>query len=223
MEASAAQDTGAPAGTPGTQDTTTTGAAVDFGPVLDRIDALGPRLERMESLLPQHDDSGDDDDGFEFDTAALFGDDPQQQGLTPEALQALTGQFQQMTQQQVQQALAPIMQQVQGIQTGLEAEQLAAKYPALQTEEGAAPVVAAARQMAEALGQPGLATNMQFLETVYKAQMADKYAAGEVPAGAEKGFDLERAGGAGPAAGDEPSIADRVIQSRQKTDFWSAW
>lgn len=201
-------------------------AGMDLSPVLSRLDEMGPRFEKLEAGLqgllgPEE----SEDDGDEFDFAQLFGaeDDgepeaQQQRALDPQALQALVDA---RTQQAIDSAMGPVMAQVRSIQTGLDAEQLAAKYPALARQEVAEPVVKAARELAEKVGKPELATDMGMLELIYKAQMADQYAAGEVPVGAEKGFDLERAGGAGPAQGDESNIAERVIAGAQKGAYWN--
>lgn len=197
----------------------------DLSPVLERLDGLVPRMESIEQHFSQQQGAGQQVQQEEpagvgdADLSGLFDIDS---GLDPAAAQQLLQQVvDSRTQTQLDAALAPIMEQVRGIQTGLDAEQLAARYPALATEEGAKPVVDAARALAGQLGQPELVNNMRFIETIYKAQMADKYAAGEVPVGGEKSFELERAGGAGPqAGGDGKNIAERIVADRQKTEFW---
>lgn len=227
MEASvaaAAGSEGAPAGAEGTPDAGG-GGGLDLTPVLERFDGLQSNVERLQEMFTQQ-QAGEDDpaaegDDDEFDAGGLFDLD---NGMDPQEAQQLLAQLvDQRTSAAVQKALAPVMERVNGIQVGLDAEQLAAKYPALATKEGAEPVVNAARALAETLGNPALANNMQVLELIYKSQMADQHAAGERPAGADKQFELERAGGAGPAAGDEPNIAERIVASRRNTEFWSGW
>lgn len=211
----AATTEGAPAGSEGTQDT-----GLDLGPVMGRFDELGSRTERMEQQLSefltaqQPEEEGDD----EFDLSSLFTSDdepePEQQRgqLDPQALQALMDQ---RLQSALEERLGPVAQQVQGMQVQLDAEALTARYPELADQAIAKPVVDAARSLAVEMGNPDLAHNMKFVEAIYKAQKADRLAAGEVPVGGTQGFELERAGGAGPTAGDEPNIAERIIANRK--------
>lgn len=206
-------------------------SSIDFSPVLERFDSMMPRLETLEQSIGQlagGDDGGGDggDDGFEFDLESLYGDptgeqqNQQQRELDPQALQSLIDT---RAQQLLEQQLGPLAQQVQHIQVGLDAEALTAKYPDLEKPEVVGPVVEKARALAEAMGDPRLAQNAQFVEVIYKAQMADARAAGEQPAGAEQGFELERAGGAGPAAGEAPNIAERLVQKGQDGAFWKTF
>lgn len=224
MEASVAAvgTEGAPGASEGTSDAG--GGGLDLTPVLERFDGLQSNVERLQEMFTQQQaGEGDPEEGGadEFDAEGLFDLD---NGMDPQEAQQLLAQLvDQRTSAAVQKALAPVMERVNGIQVGLDAEQLAAKYPALATKEGAEPVVNAARALAEQLGNPALANNMQVLELIYKAQMADQHAAGERPAGGDKQFELERAGGAGPAAGDEPNIAERIVASRKNAEFWSGW
>jgi hypothetical protein len=223
MEASVAQGEGAaPAAEQGTQETSNGG--LDLTPVLERFDGLTPRFEKLEQSVSQllgGDDTDDDPDaGFDFES--LYGDpeeDPeaaQAARLNPEALQALLDQ-------RVQQALDahvnPLVDQVRSIQVGLDAEQLVARYPDLAKAEVSGPVVARAKELAEKAGKPEMADNMEFIEVIYQAEMAKRYAAGEVPVGAEKGFELERASGAGPAQAEQPNYVER-LQQRQAAGAW---
>lgn len=225
MEASAAAMDGAQGAPEGGQEEAAGG--LDLSPVLERFDGLQSNVERLQEMVNQFagGDEGDEgeqaDDGDDFDASALFEYDDD---IDPAQAQQLLAQLvDQRTQAALDKSLAPLMERVNGIQVGLDAEQLAAKYPALATREGAEPVVAAARELAQALENPALATNMQVLELIYKAQMADKHAAGERPAGAEGQFELERGSGAGPGAGDEPNIAERIIANRREQAPWEHW
>lgn len=227
MEASAAAVDGAQGAPDGGQEQEAAGG-LDLSPVLERFDGLQSNVERLQEMVTQfaggeegegeeQADGGEDD----FDASALFEYDDD---IDPAQAQQLLAQLvDQRTQAALDKSLAPLMERVNGIQVGLDAEQLAAKYPALATREGAEPVVAAARELAQALGNPALATNMQVLELIYKAQMADKHAAGERPAGADGQFELERGSGAGPGAGDEPNIAERIIANRREQAPWEHW
>jgi hypothetical protein len=203
--------------------TETAPSGFDLGPVLERFDGLesglGGRISQIEQMLTAEDPEGPDDN--EFDLSALLGEDAA--GVDPQALEQAFGQYDSRAQQQLQtaieQATAPLTQQLRELQVGRDMEALAARYPDLDNVEIARPVVDAAKELAEALGNPDIAVNSKVLETIYKAQMADKYAAGEVPVGGQQQVELERAGGAGPAA-TEPNIADRLIAQRKGGEFW---
>lgn len=223
VAAAAAGSEGAPTGAAGAGEGTPDTGGLDLTPVLERFDGLQSNVERLQEMFTQQQaGEGEPAEGEEeFDAGGLFDLD---NGMDPQEAQQLLAQLvDQRTSAALEKAIAPLMERVDGIQVGLDAEQLAAKYPALATKEGAEPVVNAARALAETLGNPALANNMQVLELIYKSQMADKHAAGERPAGADTQFELERAGGAGPAAGDEPNIAERIVASRKNTEFWSGW
>lgn len=226
MEASVAATGGAPEGAEGTQEAASSG--LDLTPVLERFDGLTPRIEAMEQLLAgRGEEPGPEEGEAEFDFESLYGDpqeDPEAAAaarLNPEALQQLMDQ---RVQTALDAAVNPLQQQVRKLQVGLDAEQLVARYPALADSAVSGPVVQRAQQLAEAAGVPEFADNMEFIETIYKAQMADQYAAGERPVGAEQGFELERAGGAGPQSQEQqPNIAERIAANRQKTAFWESW
>lgn len=212
MEASvAASDGAADAAEPQEQ-----ASSLDLSPVLERFEDLGGRMERMEQQFsrfgePEGQEEEPADDFADFD---LDGMDPQQ------AQQVLQQIVDARLQEALGQHIQPLSEQVRGIQVGLDADALVARYPELGKQEIAKPVVEAARAFAQEAGDESLATNTKVLELIYKAQMADKRAAGEVPAGGEQQFDLERGSGAGPAAADEPNIAERIVKARQNDEFW---
>lgn len=196
---------------------------IDLSPVFERIDGLGSRFEQFQQTLAAQQqapaDAGDGNQaGDEFDLTGLFDVD---QGLDPQQAQQMLEQLMESrTQKAIEAATGPLMERINGIQTGLDAEQLAAKYPVLATREGAEPVVNAARALAEHVGDPSLASNMQILELIHQAQMGERAAAGERPAGADPGFELERAGGAGPAA-EQPNIAAGIKSAGSRNGFWT--
>ena len=201
-------------------------AGFDLSPVLERFDDMGSRMERIESQFSEYAQGDQPEEGAddEFDFASLFGDEqgqeaePERGALNPEALQSLIDQ---RAQALFEQKYGPLSEQVRSIQVGLDAEALTARYPDLAKPEIAEPVVAKARELAEMAGKPELATNVQLLETIYKAQMADKYAAGEVPVGGKQGFEAERGGGAGPVAQDAPNAAEQMISQARETQWWT--
>lgn len=205
----------------------TTEAGLDLSPVLQRFDDLGSRTERMEQQLSEFltAQQPEQESGEEFDFGSLFGDpeEPevgQQPQVNADAMQQLIDQ---RAQTLLDERFGPLMERVQGIEVSLDAEALAARYPELGVRETAEPVIQAAQQLAEELGNPQLVNNMKFVEAIYKAQKADRLAADEKPAGADNGFELERGGGAGPAAAEEPNIAQRVIAQQRDKSPWRSW
>lgn len=198
---------------------------LDLTPLLERMDGIGGRLDSFEERFAdrfadqqpeQQDDSYDD-----FDVDGMLDSEGD---MDPQAARQLLSQIvDQRTSKAVQEAVGPLMNQLQDMQIGLDADALAQRYPELSKPEVAEPVVQAARQLAEQMDQPELARSPQFIEVVYKSQMADKYAAGEVPVGDEQQFDLESAAGSGPQ-GVESNIAERIVAARgRKSGFdWGA-
>ena len=196
----------------------------DLGPVIDRVDQIGERLGSFEERFAsrfEEPEAEQQDTGFEeFDADGLLDDGGD---MDPQAAQQLLGKIvDQRTGKAVQEAVGPLMQQIQDMQIGLDADALAQRYPELSKQEVAEPVVQAARQLAEQMGQPELARSPQFIEVIYKAQMADKYAAGEVPVGDEQEFDLESAAGSGPQ-GVEANIAERIVKARGRSSGSYDW
>lgn len=213
MSDAATSDAGQTEGTEATEQQ----AGLDLAPIMERMDGIGSTIEQLRaSLTPAEEAEAEE----EFDYTSLFEDaDAESPQFDPQAVQQM---IQQEAQRLIEAQMAPMTEQIRNIQVGLDAEQLVAKYPDLNDDAVVGPVVQAAQALAEAVGDPSLAQNPQVVELIYKAQRADKQAAGERPVGAEQGFDLERAGGAGPAA-VEPNIAERVITAAKSQNFWEHW
>jgi hypothetical protein len=200
---------------------------VDLSPVLERLEGLDGRLGRVEpalaALAPE--EPGEQNPLAELE--ALFAPDepdPADQAALDgrallQGLQAMQQQTSSATEQQVQEALAPVMQQLSSLQVRLDAEALTQKHPDLEKPEVFQPVVENARELATRLGQPELSTSAQFIELVYLSELAKKVAAGEVPAGQGREFALENGAGGAPA-GDEPDIARGIVNSRGGNAFW---
>lgn len=200
-------------------------AGFDLSPVLERFDDMGSRMERIESQFSEYaqgEPEGEPED--EFDLASLFGDEqgqeaePDPRTLNPEALQQYIAQ---QVQRGIQEHVSPLSESVQGLTMRHEAAELVSKYPDMDKPEVAGPVIEEADQLAKSMGRPELATNMKFLGTIYEAQMARKYAAGEVPVGGKQGFEAERGGGAGPVAQDAPNAAEQMINQARETQWWT--
>jgi hypothetical protein len=148
-------------------------------------------------------------------------------------IQALQGVLAPLFQNVVQQAQAPLLQQLQMLQQGyaalnneLDAGDLVERYPALGTDEVYTPVAQQALQLAQSLGlqvQNPEEVPAPLVEQVYLAQLGRERVASETPAGGGNPG-LETAGGATPPE-PEPDLAKSIVAARggQRTaasDFW---
>ena len=138
-----------------------------------------------------------------------FLDDPD---LPPDDLaDRLTEAFDQRSQSQLQQALAPLQEALSEQQRSREAEALVSEFPDLGDAETAEAVVQASRQWAEMAGQPELANSPTLWRLVYMAGRAADAANSESSEGSAA--HLEGSGGAGPAGGQQVDMADRIINA----------
>lgn len=138
-----------------------------------------------------------------------FLDDPD---LPPDDLaDRLTEAFDQRSQTQLQQALAPLQEQLSEQQRSREAEALVSEFPDLNDAEIAETVVHASRQWAEMVGQPELAHSPTLWRLMYMAGRAAEIANSESSEGSAA--HLEGSGGAGPAGGQQVDMADRIINA----------
>lgn len=214
MEASVAAG-GAPAegGEPGGEQQA---PQVDFSPVLDRFGELENRLGQFEQRLPAPPEPEAVDEFAGLDLDGLL--EPSGE-MDPEAALRLMSQISsQQNQRAVQEAVAPLMERIEGMQINLDADALVTKYPQLADPAVHGPIVTQARELAQRLGDPSLASKSQFIEVMFQAEQARKYAAGEVPAGSEQ-FELENAGGGAPGA-SEPNVAESIVNARPRNQFW---
>lgn len=134
-----------------------------------------------------------------------------------------------VSQQMLEQQLKPLTDELTTLRAERDSDVLIGKYPELGDPETSKAVLAHVQNWAEAMGQPDLAGNSQFVEVVYlagrAAEMQSKQEAGA--ANASGAATLEGAAGAGPAgAGQSAADATEAIRnawSQQGDGLFKGW
>lgn len=188
------------------------------------IDALS---ERMDKFMEQA--QGDEEDPLDdFDLFDEFGDDDDEydddfdeggdQGGNPDDPDALARSadaiVEQLVDQKVQERLAPHLQQQYEERRHEQVVALENKYPELGEQEKAVPLLREAAKLAKSLGEPELAREAPFLETVHLRMKAEAARAEETSGG--KGEDeapVEGAGGSNESSGESAEDAVRKLVS----------
>jgi hypothetical protein len=127
--------------------------------------------------------------------------------------QQLASQFDQRAEQRVQQAVAPLQEQLQNFQREQQIRDLISAHPEFQDPEIAQRIAGPdglARQWADAMGTPEHAQNPQFWRLVLMAERAAQAANAEEGAQAPNAATLEGGGGSGPAASQQDAAQQRV-------------
>jgi hypothetical protein len=90
---------------------------------------------------------------------------------------------------------------------------LEARYPELRDDSPFQDeFVSIAHEYAQAIGRPDLVTNPVFCERLYLSLVAERAGEDEIPAGSERGVQLERSGAAGGGGGSqEPDVEDAMV------------
>lgn len=125
---------------------------------------------------------------------------------------------QQFVDQKVQERLDPVLAQQREQQRIADIQSLEQSYPELGKKEHAAPLLAKAQEIAQAIGVPELAYEAPFLETVYLRAKGEGVAAKEREAAAKNGSEtaLETAGGTGNRGGEgDVDLADEIVKARK--------
>lgn len=225
MEASVAEGTQQGAGGQGQEGQAA--AAPDFGPVLEQMNANFAALgEQLQGALGGGQQAADDGDEGAFEDDDLAYPEPGADGeLDPEAAQEYLDNLVQqrakgVAQQEIQEALAPVMEALTEQRIEREATDLQTKYPQLRDPEVSEAVIERATGVVQQLGLSGdaaarLVTSGSFIELVFKAGLAEQQAAGTPT----DGLGLEPAGGQGPAQA-EPNIARQVVDAGRPNNFW---
>lgn len=146
--------------------------------------------------------------------------DPSNPAYDPQQAAGLLLQhMQEQQQQQLQQALAPIQQQVQDVQNSREADALAAEFPDLQQPEVAERVFKATADWVQAAGLPQEAAgNMQVIRAVYMMGRAADLANSENEQQVPDPATLEGGGGASPGAGTGGQFtAESIIGAQRRS------
>lgn len=213
-------------GTPTPSPAPETTAPEPWAPVMDRVSELANtidgRFQALEQRIPQPEPEPEPDPW-----AVLLGEPEQQVDAYGNPVQAQPpldpAAIQQVVEQRIQQALqqanAPLVQQLQALQQERGREQLYAEIPQLKDPEVAQQTIRGMQQyLAEAGAPPEVAqwlvNSPQAIKNYFKAAEAEKLAAGQAPA-SEQPPSLEAAGGAVPGGnGEQPNIVHQAYASR---------
>lgn len=206
--------------------------AVDFSPVLQQIEAVGGRLGQMEQMIQQFaapEGEGGEDDATLAALAEFYGAGAQEQEqlqapqFDADAAGKLVESLQGNVSTQVQQALAPVMQQLGALTASRHADMLQAELPELKKPEVAKAVIDGSVALAQAAGlDPSVGRNPDMVRAVYKAMRYDQIAAGEVPVDELQHPSLEPGGGASPRGGlgATGGTAQDILAARGGNSFW---
>jgi hypothetical protein len=183
------------------------------GSIDSRFAAFEQRLPAAPEPEPEPDPWADLF-GQQEPEADPYGQQPQQQGLDPQALQAAINAA-------IQQSNAPLQQQLQQFQAERAAERLGQMVPALadtpenkDNRQQAFQLVSAALQNYPEAQANALAADPNFIAMAWKAAEADRHAQGQAPTGVAPS--LETAGGALPGGNSEPvNPVDSAYGGRQ--------
>jgi hypothetical protein len=211
---------GTPAeGAPAPESTTST---PDYGPVMDRLTELAGTVGELQSGFQQFTQAQAPAQEETDPWASLWGEqqpdpnlapEPQQPQLDPAALQNAI-------QHAIQQANAPLTQQLQQLQTDRAREQLYQELPQLREPETAQRTQEYMNKFLAANNVPPqvadwLVNSPAFIAQNFKAAEAENAARAQVPAGGEIPS-LEAAGGAHPGGtGESQSPIDQIYGTRQ--------
>lgn len=183
------------------------------------IGDLTSRFSQFEERLPQPEPVAEPDPwadlfGTQDQDQDPYGQQPQQQGLDPQALQAAI-------QAAIQQNNAPLLQKLQNFELREAATRLGEMVPALrdtpenaQNRQQAFQIVSTALQGYPQEIAQQLMADPNFIATHWKAAEADRLSAGQAPAGGPAPT-LETAGGALPGGPTEQTI-DQAFPAQQK-------
>lgn len=168
-----------------------------------RLDALAQRIPEAKA-----EEEPPPDDGYEFE----FDDDDfdDDNNLTPDAVMR-------MLDERAQQAVQPLLAEFQAAQTAKENaamfDALEERYTDLQDEAYQDEIAEKYLGFVREIGRPDLAQDPRVFERFYLGEKGLKAGEDEIPAGSEKGVQLERSGAAG-AGGEEPDdTEDRIAKA----------
>jgi hypothetical protein len=196
------------------------GQGPDLSRMVDQIGQIASGQEEMRQYLasnpwtpqdaePQQE--GTPDEGLDLswlDPQATAYDDPQA------VADRLNTQINGAVDQRAQKLMAPMAEQMAEMRRDQQARDLAAEFPEIATDEMANKIAGPgglAAQMADQLGQPGLAAEPGFWRLVYMAHRAAE-------SGNQDGSDgpaatLEAGGGPGPAAQTNEDIVKGIMEA----------
>jgi hypothetical protein len=186
------------------------------------IDNLSERMDTfMQTVQPQQEDPldflyEDEGDDFEDDTSNEGGDDG---GEADDLVRSADQIVENLVEQKVQERMAPHLQQQYEERRHEQVVQLENKYPELAEQDNATPLLQQAVQLAKQLGEPELAREAPFLETVHLRMKAEAARAEETSGEAEQDAPIEGAGGSGNSGsgGNAEKQAQDLIVSASKS------
>lgn len=213
-----------------------TAAAPDLSgalaPVLDRVSELGSsvneRFSALESRLPAQEAAEPEyDDGLDPSLLGIGdgGDvDPQQAAQWLDQL--VNNRAEKVSQQQVQQAVEPLIQELDDFRTEREAQTFLRQFPEFSDEGRAEQFMEHAQGVVEQLGVPEevagrLISSSSFLGIVAKAARHEEAGRSEVPADQAREQPLEPAGGANLGGGGEQNPALDIVRAGSRNSFWT--
>lgn len=197
----------------------------DLSALVDQIGSQSAQLEQMrefmeQSQLTQLQEPGVDPAQQQQQEVDLTFVNPESPNYDPErAAQELLTVLQQQQSTAVQEAVAPLQEQLQTMHTQREADALASEFPELENEETANAVLKATGEWVRAAGlPPEAAANMQVVRAVFMMGRAAQLHNEENGAGQQPVAHLEGAGGASPGGGASGGItADSIVKGGGRT------
>jgi hypothetical protein len=202
-------------------------------PVLDRVSELGSsvneRLSAFESRLPGEEPAADDNQFSDDLDPSLLGIGPNDDVSPEQAAQYLDQlvdkRASQITQTQVQQAVEPLIQELDDIRTEREAQTFLRQFPEFADEQRAEQFMQHAQSVVEQLGIPEeqagrLISSSSFLSIVAKAARHEEAGRSEVPADQAREQPLEPAGGANLGGGEQNPALD-IVRAGSRNSFWT--
>jgi hypothetical protein len=194
------------------------GQGPDLSGMVDQIGQIASGQEEMRQYLasnpwqqPETEPEAQQDEGLDLswlDPNAQQYEDPAQ------VAQRLNDQISGAVEQRVQALTDPMREQMAEMRRDQQARDLAAEFPEIATDEMANQIAGPgglAAQMADQLGQPGLAAEPGFWRLVYMAhKQAEQANNGSDGPGAAP---LESAGGPGPAQQTNEDIVKGIMES----------
>lgn len=184
----------------------------DFSAFQQQLGDLTTGQEELRQLLQSAPWSQQDVDQVQQEEGLdlSFLNEYQDPAAEPQSLaDQLQPAIQQLVDKQTQQAILPLQQQMQEARVEREAQNLVDEFPDLATPEVAQHVVQTAQQLAQELGQPGLANEPRFWRMAYmmgKAAEAANSEGRDAPSAAH----LEGGGGATPS-GSQVNLGDLIV------------
>lgn len=192
--------------------------------LLEQLGTLPEQFEQMRQFMEQSQLPGDqqqqDQTAAEQEQVDLSFVDPTSPTYNPQqAAEQLLQVLQAQNAQAVQEAVAPLQQQLSDVQNAREADALASEFPDLQNPETADAVFKATSEWVQAAGlPPEAAGNMQVVRAVYMmGRAAELHNEEQGQEGQQDAATLEGAGGASPAGTGQGMTAESILGTQRRS------